>query len=199
MTAPKLTLGSHGNVVASGTSIAAGKLGAVFFDAGAYFEAQVTISFTTGGAIAATLGGKFEFYCVYDAGTTITNGGGIAAGATSVTVASASGITQGQKIYLDGNTAGTGEIVTVSNVSSNILTINATVYAHAQNNAVKLIEQSPSHVYTPAGYAGAAYATTTVYSKTQFLGPAQWVIQCTNLDNTNAITFEITQSNVTVQ
>jgi hypothetical protein len=198
MTAPFLTQGTHGNVVATGTSLGAGKTGAVFYDASPYFETQMTIAFATGGVIAATLGCTFEFYCVYDTGTTISSN--IAAGAASVTVGSGTGVTANQRIFLAGNTAPTGEIVTITNVAGNVLTISpVTQYAHNSGNAVKLIEQSPTHLYTPAGYLGAAYAINTPYSKTQFIGPAQWVVQFKNLDVTNAITVEISAGTIIVQ
>jgi hypothetical protein len=197
MTAPKLTQGTHGNVVPTATSLAAGKVGGFFYDASAAFETQMTIAFTTGGAISATLGVSFEFYCVYDTGTTIS--GNIAVGATSVTVGSATGITPNQRIYLDGNAAGAGEIVTVTNVAGSVLTITATVYAHNAAKAVYLIEQTPTHLYTPAGYLGAAYVINTPYSKTQFIGPAQWVVQARNLDSVNAVTWEVSAGTLIVQ
>lgn len=73
-------------------------------------------------------------------GTYITSSGGIAAGATSVTVNDATGIITGATLGLDYQ-AGTltqpyAETVTVSSVSGTTVTISATSYSHAQGAPV---------------------------------------------------------------
>lgn len=73
-------------------------------------------------------------------GTTITNSGGIAAGATSVTVASATGILTGGTLGLDcingQYNQDTGEAVSVTNVAGTTISISAASYAHAQGAPV---------------------------------------------------------------
>lgn len=74
------------------------------------------------------------------AGTTISNGGGIAAGATSITVASAAGIVTGATLGLDFYEGAAvqpwAEQVTVTSVAGTTLGITATAYAHAQGAPV---------------------------------------------------------------
>ena len=73
-------------------------------------------------------------------GTTITNSGGIAAGATSVTVADATGMVTGGTLGLD-YIAGqqyqpAAEAVTISSVTGTTIGISATSFAHAQGAPV---------------------------------------------------------------
>jgi hypothetical protein len=73
-------------------------------------------------------------------GTTITSSGGIAAGATSMTVASATGIVTGATIgldYYEGAAVQTyAEQVTVTSVAGTTIGITATSYAHLQSAPV---------------------------------------------------------------
>jgi hypothetical protein len=73
-------------------------------------------------------------------GTTITNSGGIAAGATSVTVTDATGMVVGGTLGLDWlnglMTAATAETVTIASVSGTTIGISATLYSHAQTAPV---------------------------------------------------------------
>lgn len=74
------------------------------------------------------------------AGTTITNAGGIAAGATSMTVASATGMVIGGTLgldYLNGaQTAAGAEKVTITSIAGLTIGISATAYSHAQTAPV---------------------------------------------------------------
>ena len=74
------------------------------------------------------------------AGTTITNSGGIAAGATSMTVAAATGIVVGATLGLDYFEGAAvqpyAEKVTVTSVAGTTIGISATAYAHLQTAPV---------------------------------------------------------------
>lgn len=69
-------------------------------------------------------------------GSTITNAGGIAAAATSVTVSDPTGVVIGGTLGLDwlngSPTASTAEAVTVTGVAGSVIGITATLYPHAQ-------------------------------------------------------------------
>lgn len=73
-------------------------------------------------------------------GTQITNSGGIAAGATSLTVASATGIvvggTLGLEYYSGYAVQAYAETVTVTSVTGTTIGISAAIYPHAQNAPV---------------------------------------------------------------
>jgi hypothetical protein len=72
-------------------------------------------------------------------GTTITNGGGIAAGATSMTAGANTGMVVGGVLglnVLNGVPGVTAENVTITSVAGTTIGISATVYSHAQTEPV---------------------------------------------------------------
>ena len=75
-------------------------------------------------------------------GTTITNGGGITAGATSITVGSAQGMvingTLGLEYYEGNAVSSTAETVNITSIVGTTIGISATTYAHAQNAYVSI-------------------------------------------------------------
>lgn len=181
MAAPTYTQGGPGSLLTQ-TGLGASKNMGVFLDASIIFEAQVTCKEFTGATTpSATSGVKFEAYHVYGA-TALTNGG--AAGQTSVTVGSATGIQVGQPIAI--GSGPTGEVRTVSAVAGSTLTINATQYAHGTTDPVYLIEQTPTASVQPGPASGSTYAVSTVYSKTLYLQTSQYFVLATNLDATSA-------------
>lgn len=119
-----------------------------------YGSATVATDLTTGAASGARF--KTEWVGVQDgtvvtspqpaalwppgAGTTITNSGGIPAGATSMTVASATGMITGGSLgldYLNGaQTSAGAETVTITSVTGLTIGISATSYPHNQNAPV---------------------------------------------------------------
>lgn len=172
----------------TGTVLSASKTIGALLDASLDFEAQVTCYALSGGALAATTGVKFEFYHVY-LGTTMTNVGGISAGATSMTVTSAAGMRVGGKLALWDSGNLKGEIVSITSVSGTTIGISATTYAYAQNANVYLIETSPSFTNTPAPSSG-SYQLNTLYAKTIYLPTSKYFMLATNLDASNSWTVE---------
>lgn len=169
---------SPGNLIASGTSIAAGNSVGAFVDASAWFQAIITPKFLA----PATLGTTPLATCsAYDAYAETTLSAAASSGATSISVASAAGITVGQQIALP------SEIVTVSAVSGTTLTVSALVGTYSSGASVYLIEQTPS----ASAQVGSAYAVNTVYSKSIYLDTARYFIALTNGD-TVAWTGELT-------
>lgn len=177
---------SPGNLIPSQTSVAkSGGFGALV-DASAVFEAQVTTKFETGSAVSTTAGVVSSAYHVY--GST-TLGAAVSATATSITVASAAGLLPGQQIALP------SEIVTIASTyttGSTTVPVSALQYSYASGASVYLIEQTPSASVQLASPSGAAYAVSTAYAKTLYLGTSRYFVYLTNLDATNGVTVEAT-------
>ena len=177
---------SPGNLIPSGTAVAkSGGFGA-FLDASAVFEAQVTAKFETGSAVSTTAGVVSSAYHVY--GST-TLGAAASATATSITVASAAGLLPGQQIALP------SEIVTIASTytaGSTTVPVSALQYSYAVGAPVYLVEQTPSSSVQLASPSGAAYAASTAYSKTLYLGTSRYFVYLNNLDATNGVTVEAT-------
>lgn len=177
---------SPGNLISSGTAVAkSGGFGA-FVDASAVFEAQVTTKFETGSAVSTTAGVVASAYHVY--GST-TLAAAVSASATSITVASAAGLLPGQQIALP------NELVTIASTytaGSTTVPVSALQYSYAVNAAVYLVEQTPSATIQLASPTGAAYAASTAYSKTLYLGTSRYFVYLNNLDATNAVSVEAT-------
>lgn len=177
---------SPGNLIPSGTAVVkAGGFGA-FLDASAVFEAQVTTKFETGASVSTTAGVVSSAYHVY--GST-TLGAAVSATATSITVASAAGLLPGQQIALP------SEIVTIASTytaGSTTVPVSALQYSYAAGAPVYLVEQTPSASVQLASPSGAAYAASTAYSKTIYLGTSRYFIYLNNLDAANGVSVEAT-------
>jgi hypothetical protein len=183
-----------GNLVATATSLAAGKNVGAPLDASAWFETQVSCSMQTGGTVAATAGVKWEFYHYY---ATTTTTGTLTAGFTSVPVTSGAKIQNGQKIIIYDAT-NLGELVTVtSGGGTATLTTSAGNTNHTNPATVYIVEQTPSIVVQPGPASGTSYSTNTVYSKTVYCPTTKYFVLATNLDVTNAVTIEATHDDVT--
>lgn len=83
-----------------------------------------------------------------------TLSGSTSAGATTVTVASATGYTVGSIVQVDVNASGpttTAEVRKVTNVATNVLTLDtALTYGHASNAPVKIVTAPYTHTFTQA-------------------------------------------------
>jgi hypothetical protein len=107
-------------------------------------------------------------------------------GATSLTVLSSAAITAGQVLLLDPGTA-TGELVTVTAVSGNVLTVTACAYAHAANAAVQVITTAATGVTVTASSASsiAAYGDLTLQQTSYLADPnaiadqGWWIVNTT--------------------
>lgn len=188
MSAPVMAaMPAAGNLISSQSLAASSNLGALV-DASAQFEAQVDVSDTTGGTAASTSGVSVSAYHVYaqttTTGTTSANGTALSASGTSVTVAIATGIHVGQQIVVE------NEVVTVSAISTNTLTISALKRSHNNGVPVYLITQTPP-VSAPTLGQNLTAANTT-YSAAAFLQTATWYLSLSNLDASNAVTVEAT-------
>jgi hypothetical protein len=175
-----------GNLIPSQTAVAAAGGFGIYLDASADFEAQVTTKFETGSAVSTTAGVVASAYHVY--GST-TLGAAAAAASTSITVASAAGLLPGQAIALP------NELVTIGStytIGSTTVPVSALKYGYASAASVYLVEQTPSASVQLANPTGAAYAASTAYSKTLYLGTSRYFVYLTNLDATNAVTVEAT-------
>lgn len=174
--------GPVGNLVPIMTPLGASKsIGA--FAPPAAVRSQIFASILTGSGVSATAGVSVNAYPT-GAGTTIA--AATSAGATSVTVANASGISTGQMIAILSPVTGVGEIVTVSAIASDVLTISATQYAYAANASVYQIAQVAAASTTIAAPV-ATTATSAAYSSyTNILNltNVDYWINFTNLDAT---------------
>jgi hypothetical protein len=183
-----------GNLLTTGTSLAAGKNVGVPLDASNLFEAQVSCFMQTGGTVASTAGVKWEFYHYY---ATTTTTGSLTAGFTSVPVTSGAKIQNGQKIIIYDAT-NLGELVTVtSGGGTTTLTTSAGNTNHTNPATVYIVEQTASIVVTPGPSSGTTYSGNTVYSKTVYAPTSKYFVLATNLDVTNAVTLEATNDNIT--
>lgn len=172
-------LGTPGNLIASGTSVAAGKTAGAQLDASAIFEAQINGKAISPGTLGSTPLPSVAAYQYY-AETTLS--AAVAQGATSLTVASAAGIVVGQSIALVNTAPSPGEIVTVTAISGTTLTVAATQFAYASAATVLLIEQTPSTSVQLASPTGAAYAVSTPYSKNVDIDTGRYFVVVANGD-----------------
>lgn len=174
---------SPGNLIASGSAVAAGGGMGAFLDASAAFEAQLTTKFETGAAAAATAGVVASAYHIYGS-TTSTVAIGTTAGPFAV--ASTAGMQVGQYVAFP------NELVKIVAISGSTVTFSANAYSYPVNFPIYLVEQTPSTSVQLASPTGAAYAASTAYSKTLYLGTSRYFIYLNNLDTTNAVTVEAT-------
>src|SRR5579885_1110256 len=155
MPAPVYSAGTYGNVINSVTA-AAGKTIAAFLDLSTAIEGQVNCEVVTGGT-APTAGTAFSAYRAYAAGGSppITLSAAALAGATSISVSSATGLHVGQNIALQqAGGSKLGEIVSISAVSGTTVTISATINSYGTGDAVYLMSQTAVTGATPSSPAG---------------------------------------------
>jgi hypothetical protein len=183
MAAPVMTKSVVENVLAATSLAASNKTRAYYRDVSNLFEDQVTVSMTTGAAVAGTAGLRVDCFYVY--GSTTLNGA-LTAGATTAVVTSGTGFAKGQKIMIG------DEMRTVSAVSGTSLTIDALERNQANGIGVYIMSQ----MARPSVTLGAA-AINTTYSDTFFLGPGTWVVGLTNTDGTNAVTVSVSSGTIT--
>jgi len=193
MAAPTYNPGTLGGVFASGTSLGASKQLGTLIDLTAAWEGQLHCKMQTGASVSATAGVAWGVYHAY-ASTTIT--GTVNAGATTIPVASTTGLQVGQAIGLKQAGASVGEIVTISAISGSNLTVGATINSYANNDLVYQIEQTESYRVQPGGTNG-SYSANSVYSKELYLPQSKYYIKATNQDATNAVTIEATLDTLT--
>lgn len=119
-------------------------------------------------------------------GTTTSNGTALSVGATTVTVASAAGITTGTKIAIGPDATGASEVVTVSAVSTNTLTISATVNGHANGAPITIV---PLDTTTGSGLT--AEASYTGYARVSSAGAWSAAVagSPSSISNGSAISF----------
>jgi hypothetical protein len=172
-------------------SIAASSERAVPYNISTKFEAHVTCHSQMGGTVAATTGVRFEVYQYYGSTTTTASS---SAGATSISVASATGIVKGARLGIWDATNG-GEILEVSNVSGTTLTVAATKYNHTNGANVYVIETTPTITVQPGPNSG-NYAADKVYSKMIQFGTGLWFVRAVNLDASNAHTVELSAATI---
>lgn len=137
MSSPVLSFGSIGNVMggAPGQSVAAsGNYGVLLNASSAFQTSFITKETSSSAPTSTTTPDNFLFYS-YDVATSIT--AAVSAGALSIAVLSASGISIGDYIGLE------NERVKVTAVSGNTLTITATQFAHANGAGVYLLKPTP--------------------------------------------------------
>jgi hypothetical protein len=172
-------------IITTEQSIAAAATWGFLLDLTLVLKGILTGQFDTGSAVAATAGVTFSVYKVLAVTTTSTTLTGT--GVTSISVASANGISKNQLIALP------NELVTVSAVSGTTLTISATKYAYsAGTNNVYIVGQTAPYATQLGSPTGAAYAVTTDYGNTLFPETGYWFPCFTNLDATNAVSAWIT-------
>jgi hypothetical protein len=193
MAAPQMTsLPSPGNLLSATSLAASGSIGA-YEDASSLFEFQLTNRMTTGSSASATNGVNVNIYAVYativtTTGTTTNNGTALSSGGTSVTLSSVAGLAKGSQIVI------ANEIVTVSAISGNTLTISALQYAHSNGVSVYLITSTPTITPAPLGQNTATGNET--YSGMVPLPTGRWFIYLTNTDATDAVTVEMSFSDI---
>ncbi len=186
MAAPTYSQGTYGGII-NAVSVAHGTNIAALIDLTLKLGGALLCKFLTGSsAITAAL--NFKLYRVTCAlagtpNTTLTSG--YSAGATSIAVASVTGVSKNCIIMLSPAAGGLGEIVTVSNISALTLTVSATVNAYSSGDYVFLLEQTSTISIAP----GSSWAASTEYSQSIY-PPAAWLwcLQAQNTDSTNAVT-----------
>lgn len=196
MSAPATTLGTIGNLIAAATSLAAGKNIGAPMDASALWEAQVSAIMLTGGTVATTAGVVVAAYKTRGSKpgspNTTLNGTVTAGSTTSIAVVSAAGIQAKQLIAFYSPSNKKGELVVVTSISSNTLTIPTTAFSYASGDEVYLINMQPNVQTQLAPTTVTAYSTATCYGAPSLLLPTGvWWIAATNLDATNAVTVTI--------
>jgi hypothetical protein len=148
----------------------------------------------TTGATAPTAATTFLCFRVYAATATTPNAtlsGAVSAGATSISVNSAAGISKGQQVAIVTAAGLVGEIVTVSTVSGTTLTLSAgTINGYSSGDLVFLVEQTASGGSVAPGGSWAANTTysTSIYPPAAWL----WVVQAQNTDAVQAVTVSVT-------
>ena len=197
MPSPVYAAGTYGNVI-SGVTAAAGKTIAAFLDLSSAIEGQVTCEVVTG-ATAPTAGTAFAAYRAYAAGGSppITLSAAASAGATSITVSSATGLHVGQNIALQ-QAAGSklGEVVAISAISGTTVTISATINSYSVGDGVYLMSQIAVNGVMPASPTG-TWAANKDYSAPMYLGTGQYIIAAANTDSTQSVTVSTTVDKVT--
>jgi len=192
MAAPTYSAGTYGNVI-NGVSVAHSTNIAALVDLTTKLGGALLCKILTA-ATAITAPVTFSCYRITAAlagtpNTTLTSG--YSAGVTSIAVASVTGISKNSKIFLwsPGASPPVGEIVTVSNIASLVLTVNATVNAYSSADYVFLIEQTPTGgVVAP----GSSWVAATEYSASIYPPPAWlWCVQASNGDGAQPATVTI--------
>ena len=205
MPAPVYSAGTPGNVI-SGVSVAKGANVAAFLDLSTVIEGQVNCEVVTG--TAPTAGTVFSAYRAYAAGAAapVTLSSAVTAGATSLSVATRSGVNVGQNVALWHGTSPTnGEIVNVTAINGSgpyTLTVtgngtgSGTIYSYASGDGVYLMGQTAAFTIMPSSPSG-AWASNKDYSAPMFLGTSQWIIAANNIDGTQTVTVNVTADKVT--
>jgi len=194
MAAPTYSAGTVGNVL-NGVTLAAGgtKNAAALVDLSTVLGGALHCQMATG-STPPTAATTFRCLRVYAATVTAPNAtlsSAVVAGATSITVSSAAGITRGQVIAIVTAAGLVGEIVTVTSIAGNTLTLAAgTINAYSSGDLVFLIEQAASGGTVAPGSSWAANTTysTSIYPPSAWL----WIVQATNNDTAQAVTVSVT-------
>lgn len=184
------TAGSLGNVVPA-TAVALGKNIAALVDLSTVVQGKILCKFLAG-TTPPTAQTTFSAYAVSGAtasgNTTLSAGPSI--GATSISVASASGIGKNTVIAVVALATGIGELVTVSNVSGTTLTVGALTNAYLTSDLVFLIEQTPSGGSIAPGIG---WAASTEYSSTLYPGTGSlYIVAAKNTDAGQPVTVTMT-------
>jgi hypothetical protein len=205
MPAPVYSAGTPGNVI-NGVSVAKGANVAAFLDLSTVIEGQVNCEVVTG--TVPTAGTVFSAYKAYAAGAAapITLSSAVAAGATSLSVASMIGLSVGQNIALwHGSAPTVGEIVTVTAITGTgpytlTITGNGTgggsIYSYSSGDGVYLIGQTAAFSVMPSGPTG-TWAANKDYSAPMFLGTGQWIIAANNTDAAQTVMVNATCDRIT--
>jgi hypothetical protein len=197
MPTPVYSAGTVGNVI-NGVSVPHGATISAFLDLSSAIEGQLNCEVVTG-VSAPTVGTTFSAYRAYAAGGSppITLSSGISAGATSISVSSATGLHVGQNVALQ-QVGGSklGELVSVSAISGTSVTISATINAYSTSDAVYLIGQTPVTGITPSSSTG-TWAASKDYSAPLYLGTGQYIIAANNADSAQSVTVSATMDKVT--
>jgi hypothetical protein len=197
MPAPVYSAGTYGNTI-NAVSTARGATIAAFLDLSTAIQGQVNCEIVTG-ASAPTAGTAFSAYRAYAAGGSppITLSSGVSAGATSISVSSATGLHVGQNIALvQVGGSKLGEVVSISAISGTTITISATINAYSTSDAVYLMGQTAVTGVTPSGPTG-TWAVNKDYSAPLYLGTGQYIIAANNADSAQAVTVSVTTDKVT--
>lgn len=200
MPSPVYSPGAPGNLI-NGVTAAHGATIAAFLDLSAAFEGQVVCEIATG-ATAPTAGTTFGAYKVYGNPAANTLTGSVAAGSTSISCSSNSGLHPNQKILLQqASGSKLGEVVTVGSggvTGSGPYTVpvSATINSYSTGDAVYLMSQSPTAMVTPAG-SSSTWSASSDYSGAFFLGTGQWAVAAGNADATQAVTVTVSVDKIT--
>jgi hypothetical protein len=201
MPSPVYSAGTSGNLV-NGVSVAKQTTIAAFLDLSSCVEGQVSCEMTAG-STAPSAATYFSACRIAHASNPTTINASASTGATSVTVASNTGLRAGQQVLIQQATGSkSGELVTITSVSSTTIGVSGTgtgggtLYAYSSGDAFYPCDSVATAAIAPQA-PGGGWSNNGDYSASIFLGTGYWAIAVNNSDSAQAVTVTASVDKVT--